>query len=162
MNRQVQEIYSNIEVTARKYPGLVRLDNGVAEKWIQKAEQKLDLKFPPSFRYFLSQYAGGNIGGEEILGLADFEPEPDAPALDFVYCTLCERRDGWINKYYILLVNNDGDQEFYIDTEIRDSTGECPVVELNIEDRNSPKIYALNFAEFLLKRIVFRCQHSDH
>lgn len=131
------------------------MGNGVEEKWIDRAEQALSLKLPASFQYFLLKYGGGYVGGEYIIDLCDLEPEPEILLDDFVQFTLLERQNGGLNPSYVLIVNNDGDQQFYLDTYATTDDNECRIVEVNMEEGNTPKLYAESFADFLLKRINF-------
>lgn len=47
----------------------------VGDDWIKKAEQRLGLELPRSYKWFLKTYAGGEIGTEEIYSIygVDFE-----------------------------------------------------------------------------------------
>lgn len=49
--------------------------DSVPEEWISKAEMILKYPFSSSYKWFLSNFAGGEIGGEEIYSLygMDFE-----------------------------------------------------------------------------------------
>ncbi|MFF7707573.1 SMI1/KNR4 family protein [Pseudomonas sp. NPDC007930] len=47
----------------------------VGDDWIQKAEQRLELKLLRSYKWFLKTYVGGEIGTEENYSIygVDFE-----------------------------------------------------------------------------------------
>jgi hypothetical protein len=41
--------------------------DAVEDEWLIKAENALNRKLPESYKWFLKRYAGGEVGGEEIL-----------------------------------------------------------------------------------------------
>src|SRR5437016_2982599 len=63
--------------------------HGVAEEVIADAERHLGLAFPPSYRWWLSNYGTGYVGGYELQGLFPemiAAREPDLPLIgDVVY-----------------------------------------------------------------------------
>ncbi len=107
---------------------------GVTEEAIQEAEKKLDVRFPPSYRAFLSEY--GNVNGTpyEIAGLSHETVNDDEPPYwwDVVSSNLQIRRaaKGCIPNEYILISGDGGDYKFYLDTSRPNAQGECPVIVL--------------------------------
>ncbi|WP_375675721.1 SMI1/KNR4 family protein [Bartonella sp. AP9QHHD] len=123
-------------------------ENAVDDLLIEKAEKALGLQFTSSYKSFLKNYKGGEIGGYEIcsvyrdcgIGIA---------AGDIVYQNLLDRKHGFATPEQ-LVVSYDLDETFYFDyTQFRD--GECPLyLKYTSEDS---EYYASNFYEFLCKRI---------
>ena len=51
---------------------------GVTASKIDEAERALGVPFPPSYRWWLLKYAGGQIGGDIVLGI---DPEGLGPGI---------------------------------------------------------------------------------
>ncbi|WP_375645111.1 SMI1/KNR4 family protein [Bartonella sp. MR100HLJHH] len=124
-------------------------ENAVDDLLIEKAEKALGLQFTSSYKSFLKNYKGGEIGGYEIcsvyrdcgIGIA---------AGDIVFRNLNNRKRGFATPEQLIVSRTDFGETFYFDyTQFRD--GECPLyVMLPSEDC---EYYASNFYEFLCKRI---------
>ncbi len=125
-------------------------DDGVDDVLIEKAEKTLGLQFTTSYKSFLKNYGGGEIGYEEIMSvyLIDFEI---ARSDDIVYNHLTDIKNGLAKPQQLVVCTNDLDESFYFDySQFRD--GECPLyVEIASGDSEH---YASNFYEFLCKRII--------
>lgn len=110
------------------------LAGGVDEEMIQEAEAKLGVRFPTSYRMFLSQFGAALCIGFEIAGLFDASGDDDEPPLwsSVVASTLQKRRasGGLIPNEYVAISDDGGDYTFYLDTSRIDAQGECPVVVL--------------------------------
>jgi hypothetical protein len=148
------ETFRAIEEIRRANPRLVLFATGVDVEWVRKAEEALGVRFSPSFDHYLQHYGGATIGGEIINGLLGIESE-EACGPDIVYNTLLDRESRGIDASLIVLVDNDGDEFFYLDTARIDDDGENPVLRELIEAKGERPEYASSFAEFLLKRIEF-------
>ncbi|EJF78627.1 Uncharacterised protein [Candidatus Bartonella washoeensis] len=68
-------------------------DNAVNDVLIEKAEKILELQFTSSYKSFLKNYGGGEIGYEEVMSvyLIDFEI---ARSDDIVYNHLTDIKNG--------------------------------------------------------------------
>lgn len=126
---------------------------GVTDEVIRKAEGKLGIHFPPSYRFFLTQY--GNVHGTpyEIAGLSHEACNDDEPPYwwDVVACNVQMRRNasGLISDQFVLISDDGGDYKFYLDTSRLDSQGECPVIVLG--PGADGIVVADNFFDFLLR-----------
>ncbi|WP_375632932.1 SMI1/KNR4 family protein [Bartonella sp. AA74HLJMH] len=135
-----------------KYPDVI--DFGTAEDAasdvrIKEAEKTLGLQFTSSYKSFLKNYGGGEIGGYEIFSIynASFE---DHPAGDIVHKNLYHRKHGFATLEQLVVSRTDFGETFYFDyTQFQD--GECPLY-VKIPSGAS-HYYASNFYEFLCKRI---------
>ncbi|MBB4077247.1 hypothetical protein GGR08_001575 [Bartonella fuyuanensis] len=115
---------------------------------IKTAENSLALQFTSSYKSFLRNYGGREIGGEEIFSI--YEICSGIPAGDIVYRNLLDRRDGFTHPKQLVVCTTDFGESFYFDyTQFRDS--ECPLY-LKFPP-SDPQYYASNFYEFLCKRI---------
>ncbi|MET3590601.1 hypothetical protein ABID23_001717 [Bartonella silvatica] len=124
--------------------------NAVDDLVIEKAEKTLGLQFTSSYKSFLKNYKGGEIGGEEIFSLYK-ECGEGVPVGDIVYRNLLDRKDGFATPEQLIVCDADFDETFYFDyTQFRD--GECPLyVRFPLGDC---EYYASDFYEFLCKRII--------
>ncbi|EJF86573.1 hypothetical protein ME1_01376 [Bartonella vinsonii subsp. arupensis OK-94-513] len=123
--------------------------NAVDDLVIEKAERTLGLQFTSSYKSFLKNYGGGEIGGYEIFSIynASFE---DNPAGDIVYYHLTDIKNGLAKPQQLVVSRTDFGETFYFDyTQFQD--GECPLY-VKIPSGAS-HYYASNFYEFLCKRI---------
>ena len=113
----------------------------VAEWMILRAEQELEITFPPSFRCFLKRFGGGLVFDYAILGLVE---EP-GHWLDIVHVNRLVPRH--IPRQYVWFVYPRGDGAYYLDTSRRDARGECPVVVFGPNEECVP--VADSFLDFL-------------
>ncbi|WP_330168922.1 SMI1/KNR4 family protein [Bartonella grahamii] len=129
------------------------IDFGTAEDapddiWIKKAEESLGLQFTTSYKDFLKNYGGGEIGCEEIFSI--YGDYVGIPAGDIVHKNLYHRKHGFATLEQLVVSRTDFGETFYFDyTQFRD--GECPLY-LKFPP-SDPQYYASNFYEFLCKRI---------
>ncbi|UTO28989.1 SMI1/KNR4 family protein [Bartonella harrusi] len=130
-----------------------KVDFGTAEDapddiLIEKAEKTLGLQFTSSYKSFLKNYGGGEIGYEEIFSI--YGDYVGIPAGDIVYRNLNDIKNGLAKPQQLVVSKNDFGEIFYFDyTQFRD--GECPLY-IRIPSGDS-EYYASNFYEFLCKRI---------
>ncbi|WP_273724525.1 SMI1/KNR4 family protein [Bartonella sp. AU18XJBT] len=123
-------------------------DDGVDDVLIEKAEKTLGLQFTTSYKSFLKNYGGGEIGCEEIFSI--YGDYVGIPAGDIVFQNLNDRKRGFVIAEQLIVCEADFDETFYFDyTQFQD--GECPLyVEI---PSGASHYYASNFYEFLCKRI---------
>lgn len=97
------------------------------EERVQRAEQALGVRFPPSYRRFLLELGAGGVGSEEIYGLVndDFE-DPRPPQA--VGLTRQLRRDGQISEDLVVISNLGQGSYYALDTAKAGPDGEAPVV----------------------------------
>ncbi|MBB4077353.1 hypothetical protein GGR08_001684, partial [Bartonella fuyuanensis] len=115
--------------------------NAVDDLVIEKAEKTLGLQFTSSYKSFLKNYKGGEIGGEEIFSLYK-ECGEGVPVGDIVYRNLLDRKDGFATPEQLIVCDADFDETFYFDyTQFRD--GECPIYVMYPLD--NCEYYASNF-----------------
>ncbi|WP_375652083.1 MULTISPECIES: SMI1/KNR4 family protein [unclassified Bartonella] len=124
-------------------------EDAVSDVRIKEAEKTLGLQFTTSYKDFLKNYKGGEIGGDEIFSIynASFDK---CPAGDIVFYHLTDIKNGFAKPNQLAVNRTDFGETFYFDySQFRD--GECPLyVMLPSEDC---EYYASNFYEFLCKRI---------
>lgn len=125
------------------------LANAVGDDWIVKAEQVLGRKLTQSYRWFLQNYAGGEIGGEEIYSIygMDFETVNGG---DIVFQYLAEQKSGLLDPNKLVVCETDLGEVFFFNYAKFDED-ECPIYLLLPSGDYLP--YAKDFYEFLVKRI---------
>lgn len=85
-----------------KFPADCDFEGPKPEELIVKAEEKLGLKFPPTYRAFLKNLGCGDAGGEEFYGIID-ESFEESGIPDAVWFTLEERKSGGLPAAYIVI-----------------------------------------------------------
>ncbi len=126
---------------AKKLMDLDAVDfiGGVPEEAVKGAEENLSVKFPESYKAFLSDFGGGDIGGEIIFGLSGDEYE------DSAIVTQNERENGLPEN--LLIIGLWGNSLICLETGVM-INGECPVVRLS-DDYRIAEVLANSFGKFL-------------
>lgn len=68
--RQIQ--LRELENLIKQHPDIPAFGSpaeAVTDDWLVKAEQRIHHKLPASYRWFLLNYAGGEVGSEEIYSI---------------------------------------------------------------------------------------------
>ena len=116
---------------------------GLSDEWITKAEERLHFIFPESYKWWLKNYMGGEIYGEEIFSIygLDFDSVVGG---DVVYINELNREEGFSNSEQLVICEGE-DGMFYFQKQ-ESLTDELAVFR-------DGEYYASDFIEFLLKRI---------
>lgn len=121
--------------------------NGISDEWIKKAEVRLGFNLPETYKWWLRNYSGGEIRGEEIYSIyeQDFDTVVGG---DIVYMhELNKRQHNYENN--MLVICETDDSVFYFDVSANASENEYPIMSLN-----ENTLYAHDFIEFLKNRII--------
>jgi antitoxin YobK len=120
---------------------------GISEDRIVRAETMLGMPFPPTYKWWLKNYGGGEIGGEEIYSVyrQDFESSASG---DIVAMYRMNCGNGLLLPSQIAVCHSDVDGLFYFDSSVNTPDGEYPVYSSATGTE-----YAVDFFEFLKKRI---------
>jgi hypothetical protein len=92
---------------------------------IELAERAVGLRFPPTYRRYLSEFGAGNIGSTEIYGVIDEDFEHSSVP-DAIWLALSQPRPGLFVFYAV----GEG-TEFCLDITRTASDGEMPVVAVD-------------------------------
>ena len=116
---------------------------GISDEWITKAEERLHFIFPESYKWWLKNYMGGEIYGEEIFSIygLDFDSVVGG---DVVYINELNREEGFSNSEQLVICEGE-DGMFYFQKQ-ESLTDELAVFR-------DGEYYASDFIEFLIKRI---------
>lgn len=122
---------------------------GTSEEWVSRAEQRLGIKFPASYVWWLRNYAGGEVHGEEIFSIYEMDFDSVVGG-DIVYVNELERSNGSWEPHHLIIQSNDQGETYYLDLSVAFEDGECPVYV----DIGGRKVrYGDSFGEFLVKKI---------
>ena len=124
------------------------LESGISDEWIQKAEERLSVKFPPSYTWWLKNYGGGEIYGDEIYSIYQMDFD-EVVGGDVVYMNELNRKKGLCTTNQLSILVTDQGDSFYLDLSEVNEQGESPVY-----NRFGNKRYAKDFLEFLEKQIA--------
>lgn len=124
-------------------------EDAVDGQWIAQAEQKLGVPLTTSYKTFLQEYVGGEIGGEEIYSIYGMDFETVCGG-DIVYQHLTDIKNGTAKEKQLVVSETDFGETFYFDYS-QFKEGECPIRQRLPSGESRP--YAENFYEFLCKRI---------
>jgi hypothetical protein len=105
----------------------------VEEAVIAEAEQSLGVRFPPSYRFFLSKFGAAFGQGLDLAGLFVQENQERPPLWVHVVDSTHELRHdsgGAIPKEYVPVSGDGCDLIYYIDTGRANADGESPLVAL--------------------------------
>ena len=124
-------------------------EDAVDSKWLEKAEKELAVEFTDSYRWFLKNYAGGEIGGDEIYSIygMDFDAVNGG---DIVYQNKMSRKNGLTGNDRLIFMETDLGEVFFFDYSQLEGN-ECPV-KIKYPSGKT-EVYAGNFYEFLFNRI---------
>lgn len=124
--------------------------DAVGEDWIERAEAALNRPLPASYKWFLRQFGGGEVGGEEIFSIYG-EPFETVDGGDIVFQHLAARQAGLFSDSCLIISATDFGEVFYFDYT-RAENAECPIhvrqADCEVEH------YADNFYQFLALRIA--------
>lgn len=128
--------------------GTASSDLSPTDERVAETENKIGCKLPPSYLWFVKNYGGGHVYGEEIFAI--YPVLSDLSVGDIAYQTKSEREQGFVRDSAVVVCSNDFGETFYFDTSTQDDDGEYPVF---VKAGANEKRYADGFAGFLYKRI---------
>ena len=125
----------------------------IEEKLIFKAEQILNIKFPPSYRYFLKNYSCSGFNGLEIGGIIN-ENFENHGIRDAVGITIDGINSKEIPSHFFYISDTGDGFYYYLDSSHVNEEGEYPVVIWAYGmDENKKEKVAEDFGEFLLEQV---------
>jgi hypothetical protein len=126
------------------------MGSAVDEEWVKKTEKCLGVPLTESYKWFLKNYVGGYICGDEIYSLYG-DGKYDIPSGDIVYHYFLDKKKGVGNQQRIFVCRTDFGEQFFFDYS-RFKDGECPICLIlpsgEIID------FAPDFYGFLYKKIM--------
>jgi len=147
-NEQAKRVASLIE----ENPEIVEFgssEDAPSEDWIARAEARLHRQLPDSYKWFLREYGGGEIGGDEVYSIYEMDFET-VNGCDIVFQHLMGLKSGDYDDQQLMITTTSLGEYFFLDYT-RFADGECPVCQLLPSGK--PVEYAKDFVDFLEKRI---------
>lgn len=123
-------------------------DDAPSNEWIKKAEEKIGYKFSESYLWFLKNFGGGSIVGDEIYSIYQI-PFEEAIGGDIVYNYLLNIKNSTAEKNQVYFMETDLGEYFFFDYSNFDGN-ECPIM---LGSSNDATLYANDFYEFICKRV---------
>ena len=130
----------------KKYEDLTNLgssDDSPGFEWLGKAEKELGIILPDDYKWFLNEYGGGEICGEEIYSIYCM-PFDEAVGGDLVYQNTIANKNISLGK--LVLSNTDFGEEFYF--KVSD------LKKVYVKIGNREEVYAESFIGYVHKRLV--------
>lgn len=125
--------------------------SGVNESLILKAEKYLGLLLPPSYKWWLLHFSGGEIYHQEIYSLYDSGLSEEFSGGDICYMNKINTQKGWTDNGKRLFISQPSgcDEWFYFkpSNDLEWSVFKCD------SGLNHEQLYSKSFVEFLIKRI---------
>lgn len=139
--------YDEIRKLIEANPDIAEFANfgdGISEEWIRRAEEALGFPLPETYKWWVRNFSGGEIGGEEIFSIygEDFDTVVGG---DIV----CMYRLEPQSSKRIPLCHSDVDGVFSFDRSLASSSGEYPIIS-----EVTGKVYSSDFLDFLKLRIA--------
>jgi antitoxin YobK len=124
----------------------------VSDDLIARAEQALELSFPPTYRHFLARLGCGSICGEEFDGIihGNFE---NSSVPDAIWATLDHRKHGGFPESLIAIGSTGDGGTYAIDCAQRNAEGESPVTEWWPQAPEARTFVAEDFGAFIWNTI---------
>jgi hypothetical protein len=123
--------------------------SGCSDFWINKAQEHLNIIFPPSYIWWLKNYGGGYTLGDEIYSIYEMEYGTLIGG-DIIYMNELDRKNGFADNSQITIQTNDRAETYYFDLLQANENGEFPVYCKVGRERFR---YADDFLGFLSGRI---------
>ena len=115
---------------------------------IQETERLIGHKLPASYVWFLKNYGGGTIFGDDIFAVeAQYS---GVNMVDVATRTLSDRQNGFVKDSEISICFTDFGEQFLLDASDEAAATEYPVIRKTGDMR---KVVAESFADFLVKFI---------
>jgi antitoxin YobK len=104
-------------VDGAEYVDFAPFGEGVSDEWIDKAEQRLGFYLPESYKWWLKNFAGGEISGEEIYSIYEMDFDT-VNGGDIVYMSIINERNFLCGKDKLFVCEPPGTGEsFYFAIE---------------------------------------------
>lgn len=122
---------------------------------VASAEAAIGLRFPPSYKRFVTELGAGSIAGEEFYGVIGDDWVASPP--DAVGLTLKDHENGDLPRRYITIGDTDEGERYALDTAESTDDGEYPVYivtpGVDPADAGPPERVADDFGAFFRERI---------
>jgi len=148
----LQQLQSAFELLAQS--DIADFHGAKSEELIRQAENALDLRFPPTYRAFVSRFGCGGLRGYEFYGLID-ENFVNSGIPNAVWLALRDRIDYGLPKSFIPICDTGLGGYYVIDVSQINADGDSPVIEFwpGAPDPIGKNCIAKDFGEFFCERV---------
>lgn len=136
-----------VDLIERRRVAFPPFGSGVSEEAIEAVELALGISLPPSYRWWLRNYGGGQIGGDIVYGVDAAGIE----APDIVRLYRVNVSEG-VREPHELVFYLGNEESFHFDTRQALESGEYLIYYREAGQADTE--YARSFDEFLRKRIT--------
>ena len=126
-----------------------------SEASVQKLEELLGIKLPPSLKLFLLEFGGGGIVGEEISGIEANNPSLMHRGTILGDSERCRKEYQLPSTLVVVYFTEDG-VCWCLDSSKQDERGESPVVSYSIFTHKIDALIAPTFSDFLKRYVELR------
>lgn len=144
--------FDDVERIFAAHPELCSFYGSRPEALLLMAEEALGVKFPSSYRRFVSKCGAGNFGSVEIYGVTSNRFERGC-APNGVWLTLHLRRTVGLSEFEIVIGDDGMGGQYCLDCSHASSLGESPVVLHGPGDPGRGMQVAPDFPSYVLGRI---------
>ena len=109
---------------------------GVQKSWIDKAQNILGLAFPPSYIWWLENFKGGDIDGDEVFSVYEREFSTFKGG-DIIYMYDPNRTGSLLSLGRLYILINDFGEGYYFALDQMGERGEYPIFEKKSNTRFS-------------------------
>ena len=148
----LQQLEMAFELVARS--DIADFHGAKSEELIRQAENALELRFPPTYRAFVSRLGCGSLRGYEFCGLID-ENFENSGIPNAVWLALRDRIDCGLPKSFIPICDTGLGGYYVIDVSRFNADGDSPVIEFwpGAPDPIGKSCVAKDFGEFFYERV---------
>lgn len=132
-----------------------------SEELINKAENRLELLFPPTYKTFVLEYGYGSFGSLEIYGLIDDDFD-NSGIPDVVWLHTQNKSDEQYPSFLLQIADVGDGFYYYLDSSKPDANGEYPVVIWGhgLKPEQAEVVYE-DFGAFLLDQVKQAIDFED-
>jgi len=126
------------------------------ESSLSRAEEVLNLSFPPTYRHFLKKYGTCAIAGEEFYGIPKVEDYEKSAVPNGIWLTLKHRKTSNLPEKMILIYDVGDGEKYALDLRQQKPDGEAPVVAWTpgmSKPEDKLEIIAEDFGTFLYETV---------
>jgi hypothetical protein len=120
----------------------------VSDSAIEQAENRLGVKFPQDYRFFLKKCGAGSFGGCEIYGIVPDDTIASVP--NGIWATEYLRAQSMVPDHCVVFAFDGFDGYYCMDTTENAGKEECPVLLVRPGQTEQAEE---GFAKFLLKQL---------
>lgn len=132
-----------------------------SESLITAAERKLGIRFPPTYRLFLSEFGAGSFGSEEIFGVIDEDFEASSVP-DAIWWTLQDRKNWQLPDHLIAIYDVGNGEVFYLDLSAKVTVPVIVYDTAYAPEDQSGEVIAADFGEFFLELVQSQIRRRNN